>query len=186
MKNKFSIGDSIATVLLERKRADERGPKQVLAIIDRADLERVQEFTGTWYTHWDPVLRSFYVHGMLPRVDGKQRLACLHRWIFGLDTGDKRQVDHIRHDTLDNRRANLRVVTDRENKQNWKSKSEMSSRFPGVCWDKAYERWRSKIRIKQRQMFLGLFDDESEASDAYLSACHNLLVPEPSECSPQA
>lgn len=49
------------------------------------------------------------------QVDGKQTY--LHRLILGLPPGGghQRQADHINRDPFDNRRANLRIVTPREN-----------------------------------------------------------------------
>ncbi len=40
----------------------------------------------------------------------------LHRYLMGLEPGDKREVDHINGDTLDNRRENLEIVSAGENR----------------------------------------------------------------------
>jgi hypothetical protein len=39
----------------------------------------------------------------------------MHRLILGLEKSDKRVVDHLNKDSLDNRRANLRICTIHEN-----------------------------------------------------------------------
>lgn len=39
----------------------------------------------------------------------------LHRMILGLEDDDPRVCDHINRNTKDNRRANLRAVTQKEN-----------------------------------------------------------------------
>ncbi len=44
----------------------------------------------------------------------------MHRLIMGLDSSSKLVVDHIRHNTLDNRKKYLRVCTQKENLRNRK------------------------------------------------------------------
>lgn len=51
-------------------------------------------------------------------VSGKGFKGALHRIIMGLANGDKRTVDHINGDPMDNRRANLRVCTRSQNAMN--------------------------------------------------------------------
>jgi hypothetical protein len=77
-------------------------------------------------------------------------------------------VDHINHDTLDNRRENLRVVSRRQNSQNIKTKT--TSKYQGVSWDNTAKKWRVRIRINGTRRNVGLFTDELEASKAYKRA----------------
>ena len=46
------------------------------------------------------------------------------------------QVDHINHDTLDNRKRNLRVVTVSQNNMNKDVRSDNTSGHTGVTFDK--------------------------------------------------
>lgn len=50
--------------------------------------------------------------------DGVCRTIRMHRVVLGMDRHDPREVDHINHQTLDNRRANLRPATRQENARN--------------------------------------------------------------------
>lgn len=77
-------------------------------------------------------------------------------------------VDHINNDSLRNTRANLRIVSNRQNCQNKKYKGK--SRFPGVSWDKYMKQWAARIRIKNKRIHLGYFKDEREAAKAYEKA----------------
>ena len=77
-------------------------------------------------------------------------------------------IDHINNIRTDNKLDNLQLITQRRNAS--KDKKNCSSSFTGVCWDKQYNKWRAKIRIKNKQKFLGLFRCELKAAMAYQKA----------------
>ena len=56
-------------------------------------------------------------------------------------------VDHLNHDTTDNRRSNLRVVTQSQNMQNAVVSSRNTSKVVGVNWDKKARKWHSRIHV---------------------------------------
>lgn len=89
----------------------------------------------------------------------------MHRLIMGAPDG--MHVDHINHDTLDNRRCNLRIVTPRQNQANSRKIVVGSSAFKGVSWHPQSNKWRAYIAVDRRQSHLGLFDNEIEAARAY-------------------
>ncbi len=78
-------------------------------------------------------------------------------------------VDHINHDTLDNRRTNLRLATPQQNSWNRVPHRGSTSRYLGVSFDRAKNggRWRAQIRVNGHRIHLGWFKDESEAAQAY-------------------
>jgi hypothetical protein len=88
----------------------------------------------------------------------------MHRQILGLVRGDGRVGDHVNGDRLDNRRANLRVVTRRGNAQNCLSTIGSTSRFRGVSWNTARQKWIAQAWINGRQTNLGSYDSEEEAA----------------------
>jgi hypothetical protein len=93
------------------------------------------------------------------------KLVYLHREIMNAPAG--LLVDHINSDTLDNRRANLRLATHSQNSCNRPKKSNTSSRFIGVSFMKQRKRWHTTIRHHGKRTFLGYFDSEIEAGKAY-------------------
>ena len=91
-----------------------------------------------------------------------------HRWLMGLQKGDKQVVDHIDRNYLNCCMSNLRLVTIEENMQNrskttWKT----TSRFKGVCKKKGDKKWTAVIRKGNVKYYLGMFETEEEAAEAY-------------------
>lgn len=69
----------------------------------------------------------------------------LHRFIAGAQAGEV--VDHANGDRLDNRRANLRKVSTQANNQNLtRLKSNNTSGYRGVSFDKAAGRWYGSVK----------------------------------------
>ncbi len=99
--------------------------------------------------------------------NGKARKERMHRAILKAPPGVI--VDHINGNTLDNRRSNLRVCSHTENLQNMTSRSG-TSRFKGVGWHKARRKWAARIVVNGRHVYLGYFENERKAAEAYDAA----------------
>jgi hypothetical protein len=93
------------------------------------------------------------------------KLVPLHRLIMDAPKGVL--VDHRNGDSLDNRRANLRLATRSQNCCNVRKRKNTSSRFNGVSFYKAYRKWTAYINAAGKRTFLGYFDSEIEAAKAY-------------------
>lgn len=78
-------------------------------------------------------------------------------------------IDHINGIRTDNRLENLRIVTHRENGSVCfrKLKNNFTSEFVGVSWQKSSQKWIASISINGKSVYLGLFNNELEASKAY-------------------
>jgi hypothetical protein len=98
--------------------------------------------------------------------DGKKsKTILMHRQIMCAPSG--MEVDHINHDSLDNRRVNLRVCTHAQNGANQRKQSGTSSRFKGVTWDKSRQKWLAQIMVNRCHINLGRFVLEEDAARAY-------------------
>ena len=79
--------------------------------------------------------------------------------------GNKIVVDHIDNNKKNNRLENLQIITHRENVS--KDKKNKTSKYTGVSWDKVKNKWRSAIRLNEKNIYLGMFESEERASDTY-------------------
>ena len=91
----------------------------------------------------------------------------MHRQILGLGYKDKSCVDHINHNGLDNRRKNIRICTYSQNGMNrLKQQKTATSKFKGTTLTKS-GKWQSSIVINKKPFYLGRYDTELEAANAY-------------------
>jgi hypothetical protein len=86
-------------------------------------------------------------------------------------TADGFLTDHRDGDGLNNRRSNLRTVTDQQNQRNHtRKRAGCGSPYRGVGWHGLRSKWVAYIRIDGKQRHLGLFDSEIDAAGAYDAA----------------
>lgn len=110
------------------------------AIIDTEDLPRVR------YVKWKLSAGGYAIN--TPKHKGGN----IHMSRLVLDTDQ--MVDHINHDTLDNRKANLRVVT--------KSQNQMNSDYRGVT-TRQDGRFYAHIKLRGKMLNLGVYVFQEEA-----------------------
>ena len=77
-------------------------------LVDEEDVE----FLGQFNWHWNPCKRAIG-YAVLPGGQGT-----MHRIL--MNNPEDMCIDHINGNSLDNRKSNLRIVTNRENSQNKK------------------------------------------------------------------
>lgn len=120
-------------------------------IIDAEDFDKIGEVM--WVTYKNYVRCT--------------KLGILHRRLMG--TPDKYHTDHINHNTLDNRKINLRICSASENMANSR-KRPSRSKHKGVYFNKEKGKWQAQITKKRKCINLGRFDNEDDAGRAYNEA----------------
>jgi hypothetical protein len=145
---------------------DSRGPREIEAWMDTADVAFASKYT--WRAGWHPHMSSFYVTTKL-RTDTGWTTGRLHRILLAPEEPGI-EVDHINGNTLDNRRSNLRLATRPENQRNRGEIRSNTSGHRGVYWDKRLQRWRVRLKVNGKNIHVGLFDDFAEACAARVAA----------------
>lgn len=142
-----------------------------MARVDDDDLARVLLYR--WWLLKPPRSYTMYAWSQV-REDqrcgecGQRKIITLrmHSLITGWD-----YVDHEDGDGLNNQRYNLRKADQALNEAaKHKTPLPRSSRFKGVCWDKAKGRWAAQITIDKKNRNLGRYVAEEDAARAYNAA----------------
>lgn len=147
MTNRYQVRGKTTVILIERRNGDVH---QML--IDTADLPRVLALPAaiavkTSTAHPDLIYATFSQNGQQVNF---------HRWL--MNPPDDLEIDHFDHQTLNNRRSNLRIVDRSEQMRNrrmgsWKIRK-------GVWKSRSRERWGAFV-------WLGEFESEREAEQVY-------------------
>jgi len=97
---------------------------------------------------------------------------------------NKKCVDHINNDRLDNNVKNLRFATHQENNRNRKLTNKNKSGVKGVYFHNERNKWCAQIKIDGISIHLGLYENIEDAKKArinkvnevfgvYKNACEN-------------
>ncbi len=133
-------------------------------MVDAADYDWLNQWN--WHTSGGTRSGLYAVRNI--KVEGKSVAICMHRVIMA--TPDELEVDHKNHQTLDNRRVNLRLATRTQNITNQRISRRNTSGFKGVYWDKEHGRWRATISLNGKLRSLGWFNSPETAGEAYRRA----------------
>lgn len=95
----------------------------------------------------------------------------LHRFIT--NTAKGMVVDHINKNTLDNRKSNLRVVTQSQNAMNQKTRD--GQKYKGICFYHKLGKWMAGIKINGKRKHLGYFVTDILAAKLMIKLLRNYL-----------
>ncbi len=128
------------------------------ATVDVEDYEKLARYDWQLY---ESKCGNFYAvrseNGLLVKM---------HRVVMNAPAGFL--VDHKSGNGLDNRKANLRIVTAAQNSYNMRKRTKTcSSKYKGVSKVKKNNKWRAYININSKYKHLGYFDNEIDAAGAY-------------------
>lgn len=168
MKNEYEVRGHTTAIYLKLKDGT-----FIEALIDTEDLAIVNSFTTTWHAVHQKDINSYYAQAFKYGKDKKSVM--MHRLIMVAQDWEIK-IDHINHNTVDNRKSNLRQLSNAENHQNRKGpNSNTKSGVRGVYWKKQYNKWAAQVKINYKPHFLGYFDTVEEAKKVVESARKQLM-----------
>lgn len=85
---------------------------------------------------------------------------------------DFKDSDHIDGNKLNNCRNNLRPTTRSQNMCNCGKHCDNTSGYRGVSWHKKDCKWRARISVNGKQIYLGNFTNKLDAAKAYNDAAN--------------
>jgi hypothetical protein len=119
---------------------------KVEVLLDDEDYDRVIKENIILHPKYDKTINNFYIQFHIKDNNKKDKRTTigLHRWLLNCPKG--LQVDHINHNTLDNRRCNLKICTQLENANNKSFYRNNKSGIKGVYFIKLFNCWIAELK----------------------------------------
>ena len=125
-----------------------------------------------------------YCHVKLS-VQNKPTTKNIHRLVadeFLYNTENKKCVDHIDNNRLNNNLTNLRFATNKENCQNRSLSNNNTSGYKGITFCKILNKWQSYIHIDSIKINLGYFENKEDAINARVVKANKVFGIYTNEC----
>lgn len=128
-----------------------------VALVDDDDYDELKQY------RWTAVVYGGIWYALRWNGSGT---TLMHRQI--LKAPPEFTVDHINHDGLDNRRANIRLATTAENNRNKRMKRNKASGYKGVSYRlNRTKPWRAEISMNGKRIHIGYYETSTDAALAY-------------------
>jgi len=151
--NEFIVKGKICFILLY----DTLGKEKSKAIIDSEDLPKVKKYK--WSLHQGSVA-----------TDINRKKIGLQHIVLDLKPNKNTQIDHIYHNTLDNRKSKLRLCSNKQNSHNRRIYNNNTSGYKGVYKAKDSKKYQAYITINYKKKHLGMYETKEEAALVYNKA----------------
>lgn len=124
---------------------------------DLEDYEKIKDYC--WHVGTKgSIVTNYY-------KNNNRRTLLMHRYIMNVNNPDI-QVDHIYHKRFDNRKSQLRIVTNSQNQMNTIVRKDNKSNVKGVIWHKIIKKWFVYINVDKKRINLGYFSNFNQAVNA--------------------
>jgi len=137
--------------------------------IDTDDLERIKALELNWHADWNQSTLSYYAKATkrFTGEDGKRKgtTVALARVIMNV-TDPNIFVDHKNHNTLDNRKENLRVTNDTYNSRHRETKNKNNKcGYRNVFYSERDNEYIVQLMVNGKNARLGSFNDVHKADN---------------------
>ena len=138
MKNKYEIKGKCTEILIHSKYGDFK------TIVDTEDIEKIKSYKNMWCINY----KNGRIDGVRQKIQKNKtrKQFWLHRII--MNCPEDMFIDHINGNTMDNRKENLRIVTQEENSTNLSSESTNTSGYRNIYCEKD---GKYSVRIKNKR-----------------------------------
>lgn len=124
---------------------------------DLDDYDKIKDYT--WYAL---TIKSTKALGAW---DNNKKSRVLMHQLLGFS-----EYDHVDRNELNNRKENLRPCTKSENRINSNIRSDNSSRYTGVNYNKNDNKWWVRISVNKKEKLIGRYTNKEDAIIARLKA----------------
>jgi hypothetical protein len=127
-------------------------------VVDASRYEDVKRFR--WFINKGNRSKNAYARN--------SRIGLMHRYLLGLTKDDPRTGDHRDPSrTWDNRIRNLRLADESEQKYNIGIRSNNTTGYKGVVWEKRRKHYFAQIRTRGKNRYLGHDADPAVCAEMY-------------------
>jgi hypothetical protein len=161
LRNKYEIRGDIVAIKLKNKKGEEYE-----TLIDLDDFDKVDELNLSWHLKWDKGMETYYCKATkyLGYVDGKPKYQTVHLHAVIINN-QKEDVDHINHNTLDNRKSNLRIKNRQDNSlHRLGSNKNSTTGVRNVSYSKVTNKYIVQLQINGKNVVFGKFDKLEDAA----------------------
>ena len=132
-------------------------------IIDEEDFDKIKNYN--WYSVED--CGNFYAYANTVSLNRKSTIK-IHRLLT--DAPAHLQVDHLNRNGLDNRKCNLRLVTNTQNQWNKKNNNRELPKGVSLTSNNNSNKFKVRIKYYNKEISLGTYDNLVEAAAVYQGA----------------
>ena len=138
-------------------------------LIDDEDYEKVSKYT--WRIHHDKSNKKYCITNIC--INGKKTTLKLHRFLMGLENGDKRMINHIDGNSLNNQKSNLEMCNAMYNSQSINTKK----RFGYISFrENRNKKHCAEVNINKKRYYKCFYTKEE--AQAYLDGLEEIAKAE--------